>query len=111
MGLPGPDAGNGGRHLAVPPLWDGEVPGGCYLARSTTYRVIGGVRSLQAGGDVRAATELITRITIGPLDPPDGAAACTDTGDKRMDTTLPGWETTRQYCTGTRCTASWPPWA
>lgn len=95
MGLPGPDAGNGGRHLVVPPLWDGEVPGGCHLARSTTYRLIGGVRSLPADGNVRAATELITRITINPLDPPDGGAAWADMGDKPMDT--PGWETTLQY--------------
>jgi hypothetical protein len=35
MGVPGPDAGNGGKHLLLPPGWDGEVPEGYYVARST----------------------------------------------------------------------------
>jgi hypothetical protein len=54
----------------VPPDWDGDAPDGYHLARSTTYRVIGGVRSLPVGGDVQAANDRITTITIRPLHPP-----------------------------------------
>ena len=28
MGLPGPDAGKGGKHLILPPGYKGEVPAG-----------------------------------------------------------------------------------
>ena len=39
MGLPGPDAGNGGKHLLLPPGYKGETPDGYYAADATTYRV------------------------------------------------------------------------
>jgi hypothetical protein len=98
MGLPGPDTGQGGRHLVVPPDWDGDAPDGYYLARSTTYRVIGGVRSLPVGGDVQAANDRITTITIRPLHPPDGpAASWSAMSGKPMDVTLLGWETNLGY--------------
>ena len=29
VGLPGPDAGNGGKFLLLPPGYDGDVPSGC----------------------------------------------------------------------------------
>jgi len=98
MGLPGPDAGQGGKHLVVPPGWDGEAPDGYYLARSTTYRVIGGVRSLPVGGDVAAANERITTIIIRPLHSPGGpAASWSAMGGKPMDVTPLGWETNLEY--------------
>ena len=31
VGLPGPDAGNGGKFLLLPPGYDGEVPSGPLL--------------------------------------------------------------------------------
>jgi hypothetical protein len=36
MGLPGPDAGHGGKHLLLPPGYDGAVPDGYHVGRSTT---------------------------------------------------------------------------
>ena len=69
MGVPGPDGGNGGRHLIVPPGWDGEAPEGYCLARSTTYRMFAGVRSLPVGGDVQGANDRIQTIKVYPLDP------------------------------------------
>ncbi|WP_218025158.1 DUF1254 domain-containing protein [Nocardia jejuensis] len=69
MGLPGPDAGQGGRHLLLPPGYDGDIPQGYYVGRSTTYRVLGGIRSLPVGGDVPGALERLTTVTVRPLDP------------------------------------------
>jgi hypothetical protein len=54
MGVPGPDAGKGGKHLLLPPGWEGEVPDGYYVSQTTTYRLVGGVRSLPLSGDVGA---------------------------------------------------------
>jgi hypothetical protein len=68
MGVPGPDAGNGGKHLLLPPGWDGQVPTGYYVARSTSYRVLAGVRSLPVGGDMQAANDRILTVRVHPLD-------------------------------------------
>src|SRR6516165_4054954 len=40
VGLPGPDAGKGGKHLILPPGYQGQVPAGFYSAQSTTNRLI-----------------------------------------------------------------------
>lgn len=69
MGLPGPDAGQGGRHLILPPDYQGDVPDGYNVGRSTTYRVLGGIRSLPIGGDVAAATERLKTVRVHPLQP------------------------------------------
>jgi hypothetical protein len=61
MGLPGPDRGQGGRHVILPPGHHGDIPDGYYGGRSTSYRVLGGIRSLPVGGDVKAAMERLTR--------------------------------------------------
>lgn len=54
MGLPGPDAGKGGKHVILPPGYTGQVPDGYYTGRSTTNRVFLIVRSLPLKGDVEA---------------------------------------------------------
>src|SRR5215831_19224295 len=46
MGLPGPDAGKGGRHLLVPPDYQGYLPEGYYVHRASSNRQIVGARSL-----------------------------------------------------------------
>jgi hypothetical protein len=99
MGVPGPDAGNGGRHLLLPPDWDGQVPDGYFVARSTTYRVLAGVRSLPVGGDVQAANDRIPTLKVHPLDPPTDWTEPTwlDLSGQPQDTTPVGWETTLEY--------------
>jgi len=69
MGLPGPDAGNGGKHILLPPDYDGEVPDGYFIGRATSYRVLAGIRSLPVGGDVAAATKRLTTVKVHPLNP------------------------------------------
>ena len=99
MGVPGPDAGNGGRHLILPPGWEGEVPEGYHMARSTTYRVFAGVRSLPLGGDVRGANDRIRTIKAHPLDPPAGwtEPSWLDLSGRPQDTTPRAWETSLEY--------------
>jgi hypothetical protein len=69
MGIPGPDAGKGGKHLLLPPGYEGEIPDGYYVGRATSYRVIAGMRALPAGGDVAGAIERLKTIEVHPLDP------------------------------------------
>jgi len=37
MGLPGPDRGQGGKYLILPPDYEGDVPDGYFVAQSTSY--------------------------------------------------------------------------
>ena len=61
MGVPGPDAGKGGKHLLLPPDYRGEIPDGYHLWISTSNRLMVGVRSLPVDGDVDGAIARIRR--------------------------------------------------
>lgn len=67
LGLPGADGGKGGRHLILPPGWDGAVPDGYLTARSDTWIVLLAVRALPLGGDLEAAVRLLTSVRVYPL--------------------------------------------
>jgi hypothetical protein len=94
MGLPGPDQGRGGRHVILPPGYDGDIPDGYYGGRSTSYRVLGGIRSLPVGGDVKAATERLTTVQVRPLHPSPGWTdpVWRDLTPEPQDTTPDRWE-------------------
>ncbi|MHB0771638.1 DUF1254 domain-containing protein [Bradyrhizobium sp. 5.13L] len=68
MGIPGPDAGKGGKHLLLPPGYTGDLPAGYFVGRATSYRVIAGMRAISEGGDVRGAFERLKTIKVHPLD-------------------------------------------
>jgi hypothetical protein len=57
LGLPGPDAGKGGKHLVLPPDYSGNVPDGYYAGRSKSYKNLLAVRALPVGGDVDKAMD------------------------------------------------------
>jgi len=99
MGLPGPDAGKGGKHILLPPDWKGEIPAGYYTGQSTTYRVFLIIRSLPLGGDLKGAIERIQTVKIQPLSPPAGWAQPTWTNvtDKSFDATPLQWENTLKF--------------
>jgi hypothetical protein len=94
MGLPGPDQGRGGRHVILPPGYHGDVPEGYHAGWSTSYRVLGGIRALPVGGDVKAATELLTTVKVRPLNPAVGWTEPTwlDLTPEPQDTTPARWE-------------------
>jgi hypothetical protein len=95
MGLPGPDAGKGGKHLLIPPGYDGDVPAGFYTHRASSNQQIVGVRSLPVGGDVRGAKERLTTIKVYPLRPGTDwtEPQWIDVTGKTQDTTPLQWET------------------
>jgi hypothetical protein len=99
MGLPGPDAGKGGKHLILPPGYKEEPPKGYFVGRSPSYKVLIAVRSLPVKGDVKGAMDALRTIKIYPL-----ASAANpkllkfvDTTDKAMDCTCLAWEDNLEY--------------
>src|SRR5262249_49168095 len=70
MGLPGPDAGKGGKHVILPPDYEGKTPDGYYTGTASTHRVFLIIRSLPIKGDVKAALARIQTVKIQPLTQP-----------------------------------------
>ncbi len=99
MGLPGPDAGKGGKHLLLPPGYKGEVPSGYHVGRSASYKVLVAIRALPVSGDVDTAMAALRSIKIYPLssaaDPK--LVKYTDITQKPMDGTCLRWEDNLQF--------------
>ncbi len=72
VGLPGPDAGKGGKFLILPPGYDGAVPDGYYVYRSGTNNVFIFLRSFyQDPANLSPAVELMEQAKIYPLNLPE----------------------------------------
>jgi len=71
IGRPGPDRGEGGEYLIVPPGYEGPLPeGGYFIAHSKTTRVLYAARSFLADNDPKPAVENIKQhIKIYPYTP------------------------------------------
>jgi hypothetical protein len=74
FGMLGPDHGQGGRYLFLPPGYDGVVPDGYFTVRSPTFSVNHGLRGFLADGKPDQAVALMKQLKIYPLsraqDPP-----------------------------------------
>jgi hypothetical protein len=69
VGLPGPDAGKGGKFLLLPPGYSGAVPEGYYVYRSGTNNVFIFLRSFyQDPKNLTPAVSLIEQSKIYPLN-------------------------------------------
>lgn len=70
MGLPGPDGGNGGKHVLVPPGYTGPLPSGegVYIHEASSNLQVVGARALPVNGDVEGAKQLLTTIKVYPVD-------------------------------------------
>ena len=63
FGLPGPDRGEGGKYLILPPGYDGPLPeGGFFVARSRTTRVVILGRMFLENNDPKPAVDLIKKV-------------------------------------------------
>ena len=99
VGIPGPDAGKGGKHLLLPPDYKGTIPKGYYVSKSTTYKVLVGVRALPVNGDLQGAITAQKKIKIFPLSSaasPRLVQLIDKTNDK-VDLTCLRWENNIQY--------------
>ena len=71
VGFPGPDRGEGGKYLLVPPNYNGALPeGGFFIAHSKTNRVLYAARSFLVDNDPKPTVELIKKhLKIYPYTP------------------------------------------
>jgi len=70
VGAPGPDRGEGGKYLILPPRYDGPLPeGGYFVAHSRTTRVLILARAFLENNDPKPAAELIRTAKIYPYTP------------------------------------------
>ncbi|MEV4154388.1 DUF1254 domain-containing protein [Nocardia salmonicida] len=100
IGLPGPAGPAGGKHLLLPPGYDGQIPEGYYTGRSTTSRVLVLVRALPHGTDMSSATELMRKVKAYPLHPVEGWTDPTWidlTAQDGLDFSPVRWETGLDY--------------
>ena len=73
VGLPGPDAGKGGKFLILPPNYKGNVPKGYYVYRSGTNNVFIFLRTFyQDPNNLAPAVSLMEQAKIYPLKAPAG---------------------------------------
>lgn len=99
MGIPGPDAGKGGKHLILPPGYTGTVPAGYHVGRAKSNKLLLAVRSLPARGDLPAALQALRTVKIYPLsaaaNPPP--LKVVDSTTLKMDSTSLAWEDNLQF--------------
>lgn len=71
FGRPGPDRGQGGKFLLIPPDYDGPLPdSGFHVAKSSTYNVWGAGRSFLVNNDPKPAVKTIKKsMKIYPYTP------------------------------------------
>lgn len=71
IGFPGPDRGEGGKYLLLPPGYDGPIPeGGYFIARSKTTKVLYAARAYLTNGDPKPTVDLIKKtLKIYPYTP------------------------------------------
>lgn len=67
MGTNGPDKGQGGKHLILPPNYQGDVPSGYYVGKSETWKVLFAIRSLSSDGNTTKALQAFDGVKIYPL--------------------------------------------
>jgi hypothetical protein len=67
MGIPGPDAGRGGKHLVLPPGYDGDVPDGYQVGRSSSFKVLIALRALPLDGDLPKAMDALRAVKVYAL--------------------------------------------
>lgn len=99
MGIPGPDKGKGGKHLILPPDFEGTPPKGYFVSQADTNRILVAVRAIPAEGDLDAAFELMQKIRIYPLSTAAAPALVkyTNTTDRDMGGPLLKWEDNIAY--------------
>lgn len=68
LGNAGPDAGNGGKYLIVPPGYKGDIPNGYYVCKSATFGAMFLTRGFLVDGKTEPAAQNIKRhLRIYPL--------------------------------------------
>jgi hypothetical protein len=97
MGIPGPDAGKGGKYLVLPPGFSGKVPDGYHVGSSPTYKILVAVRAIPQRGGRAAALEALRKVKVHALEAPGMVLPFIDATERDLDATLLRWEDNLEY--------------
>lgn len=99
LGIPGPAGAKGGKHLILPPGYDGQVPDGYHVGRSASNVVLLALRSMPQNGDTKGALEALRQVKIYPLASAANPKLMSfvDVSDRPSDSTCLAWEDNLQY--------------
>jgi hypothetical protein len=61
VGMLGPDKGEGGKYLALPPGYAGAIPEGYFIVKSPTFGCVFGYRHFAVNGDFKPAMESLKK--------------------------------------------------
>lgn len=89
LGIAGPEAGAGARHVFLPFDYSGDDPADGYVHRARGTRVVVGLRGIPQNGDVDGAIALLRSVVVAPLRADSGWVDPTwaDLTGKPQDTT------------------------
>lgn len=96
MGIPGRDAGRGGKFLLLPPDFEGEHPAGYHVARSTTFKVLFAMRALPRG-EIADAVAALREVKVHALARPNVVLPYVDATERAFDGTPVRWEDNITY--------------
>jgi hypothetical protein len=99
MGLPGPGAGKGGKHLILPPGYTAKAPDGYNAGRSSSFKVALAFRAMPAKGDLKGATDAQRAMKIYPLATAASPALLkfVDLTDRKVNNSCLPWEDNLTY--------------
>src|SRR5262245_55784654 len=91
VGMMGPDKGQGGKYLVLPPDYKGEEPEGYFVCRSPTYSAIYFLRGFQEDGKTAPAAARMKQTKIYPLSKADAPPPMQflNGSHQKMDTLFP----------------------
>lgn len=91
IGVLGPDKGQGGKFLVLPPGYTNGVPDGYFVAKSPTYSTMFAIRGFQVGGSTDQAVALMKQCRVYPLAQADSPPAMDyiNASDHDIDTVFP----------------------
>ena len=91
IGATGPDKGQGGKFLILPPDYEGDVPDGYFVAKSPTYGVMNVMRGYMEDGSTANAVKRLKQTRIYPLSRKDNPPEMTfiNVSSKPVNTLFP----------------------
>ena len=97
VGITGPDKGEGGKYLLLPPGYQGEVPAGYHVVQAPTFNLWAPWRSFLVDGDPKPGVELVKQHThLYPLGGTPAPMTFVDLSAKPFNTVGPAdyrfWE-------------------
>lgn len=68
LGIPGPDKGQGGKYIILPPNYKDTLPAGFHIGKSSTLKAAFVVRIIPASKDLVAAQDQLKKIKVYPYN-------------------------------------------